>query len=958
MLTVSVLFSAEFFHLRGNQNSGVKEIRKTIAETLAVQLSALASVSDVAGIEFSVSSFVSRNDNVLAAALNTADGVVISEYGDLQQLEDVDKGSSATHLNVPIFHENAPWGDVKVVFKKPETLQQDLRYFLYVLVGCFISYLLFLYRALIDLDPSRVVPARVNTAFNMFSEGVVILDKKMRILLANESVAEIMSTSTDQLVGQSIDAWQWQRPDDWQTPWFTTFNSGINVSDQPLRLDSDKDQPRIFMVSCTAIGDDLEGMRGVLVTLDNMTAIEQKNNELAVTLRKLRRSQESITQKNKELETLATKDPLTGLANRRALLEMFEREFQKAQREEKALSCVMVDIDHFKQVNDNHGHSVGDEILCVVSNALLSQCRQYDLVSRYGGEEFVLVMPGMDLEGAAAVAERIRVSIETLALNSIVPVDQLSASLGVAEFTGNIDSVLDLIEKADQALYAAKQGGRNRVVSYSNKLSVFSGPTDVQAALMDQQNSTLHRVAQLEAMVDQRTRDLENLREYDPLTGIPQKTIFLHSVETQMQRADRYGTQIGLLSLEISDLNRILSTFGQAATDKLIVDFVERIQTGLRRTDLVSNITEEHSLSRITSNEYGILLTDLDEFSQAMSVVARLRRELSEPFIVADQKTYIGASIGIALYPQGGETTTDLLDGANLARMDASRMSDKITHSFASSSLDNASRKYIQIEADLYEAFEAGQFEVYFQPKFELATQRVHSLETLIRWHHPEKGFVPPNEFIPILEANGLIHDLSEFVLSESLKHLNIWQVLGHDDLTLSINISPVQLREPTLVDSIVNALREADLQGSRLEVELTETSVIDSPARARVVLNELREAGIRISMDDFGTGYTSLALLADLPLDAVKIDRSFISAMDTSKRSLAIVESVINMAQALNLWVVAEGVETNDQLATLTGLGCDEIQGYLFARPMCAADVIEFLQQQRAVDSNIKRAG
>ncbi len=957
LLTSSVLFSAEFFHIRGDQHSGIKEIRKNITETLAIQLSALAGISDSTGIEFTVSSFVSRNDTVLAASLNSADGSVISEYGDAHELKAIKSKSSTTHLNVPIYHENTPWGNVKVAFKQPETLAKNIRYFLYVLLGCFSSYLFFLYRALIDLNPSRVVPGRVNTAFNMFSEGVVILDKRMRILLANESVARTMNTGTDQLVGQLIDEWQWQKSEGWQPPWVTTFNTGVNVSDQPLRLESDSDQPRVFMVSCTAIGDDLDGMRGVMVTLNNMTAIEQKNNELAVTLRKLRQSQESITQKNRELETLATQDPLTGLANRRSLLEMFEREFQKAQRDQKTLSCIMIDIDNFKAVNDNHGHAVGDEIICAVGNALATLSREYDIVSRYGGEEFIQVLPDINLQGAEVIAERIRRSIEKLGQSNVIPLDKLSVSLGVAEISKSTTGVLDIIERADRALYAAKQGGRNRVVAYSNSLSVFTNNSEALVSPTDQQTEAFHRVAELEAIVDQRSRDFEVLRGYDTLTGTPQKSIFLHSLETQMLRADRFGTQVGLLSLEIRDFHRILSTFGQSGADHLVVEFVERIQHALRRTDLVSNITEDHNLSRITSNEYGILLTDLDEFGQAMLVVARLRRELSEPFTIVDQKTYIGASIGIALYPQGGETSADLLDGAISARIEASKLPDKISHSFASTSLDDASRKYIQIEADLYEAFKYGQFEVYFQPKLEIATNQVRSMETLIRWNHPEKGFVSPDEFIPILETNGLIHDLSSFVLSESLKYLNIWQVLGFEDITLSINISPIQLREPTLVDEIVNALKYADLPGSKLEVELTETSVIDSPARARVILNNLREAGVRISMDDFGTGYTSLALLADLPLDAVKIDRSFIWAMDSSKRSCAIVESIITMAQALNLWVIAEGIETEEQLATLSEFGCDEIQGYFFSRPLKATDALEFLKENSSRKTDIKRA-
>ena len=947
LLTISVLFTADFLDLRGEQRHGLREARKMVAEALAVQLSTLASVSDLNGIQLSVSALVERNPDVLAVSLNSVIGSKLAEYGDLTQLAVLSDSSTLNQMHVPIFSGNQDWGHLHIAFLPVNTLSYQLRYFGFVLAGCFLLYVLFLRKALVQLDPSQVVPGRVNSAFNMFSEGVIILDDKLRILLINDSAAQTIGKPAEQLVGHLLDEWPWQQPEDWQPPWTTTLHSGLKLSDQALHLQLDNGETRVLVASCATVGNEHDGVRGVLVTLDDMTAIEQKNNDLAVTLRELRSSQESISRKNKELEALATQDPLTGLANRRALMSNFEDEYAKALRLPAPLSCIMLDIDHFKLINDTYGHGVGDEVICAVANTMVAECREYDTVGRYGGEEFVIVLPGLSTDEALEVAERIRLKVSLLSRNPAMPVDKLTASFGVNTVNPSTTSVMQLIEQADEALYAAKQGGRNRVVSYdaqATKLDAQAGNTLSDANTED---ANLSRVIELEAMVRERSRDLEQMREYDPLTGIPKRTLFMQRIDTEVQRAERLKLNIGTMLLEIKDLNRIISTFGHQASDALVIEFVARLQEGLRSTDMVSEILDDHSMSLITTNEYGVLLSDLDDSAQAMPVITRLRRLLSMPFEIDNQKIYLGVNIGVSLYPQGGSNALELMESASQARAEAAMKPDKISHCFASASLEKVSREYIILEADLYEAYEKGQFELYFQPKFDLALRRINSMEALLRWHHPTKGFISPDDFIPVAEANGLIHDISDFVLNESLKQIKQWNSIGLGGLQVSINVSPVQVRDPKLVSNILAVMKRAGVSTSQIEIELTETSVFESPQRARVALSRMRDAGLSIAMDDFGTGYTSLGQLADLPLDVVKIDRSFVIAMGTSERSRAIIESVINMAHALKLRVIAEGVETNEQLALLAGLGCNEIQGYLISRPLPAREITAFLLQQ-----------
>lgn len=952
MLSLSVLFVADFLGLRGDQRNNLQNARSLVSQSLAVQLSILASGHELDALSRTVENFVDRNEDVRAASLEEVTGTTLAAFGEMELLQQVGAKSTLTHLRVPILENDREWGEVRVVFTPSEHWYQDLLWLLFVCVVSVIAFWVFFTKVLLQLDPSRAIPGRVDSAFNLFSEGVVILDNEQHIIMANASAAELVGIEADKLVGKKLDDWPWRVDADWQAPWATTLHSGLDIADKPMRLRLDDEETRLFMVSCSLVGSAEDSQHGVLVTLDDMTVIEKKNQELAVTLHELRRSQDAISAKNAELEVLATRDPLTGLFNRRVLMENLEREFKRATRENLELSCIMVDIDYFKNINDNYGHSVGDDVIEAIANALKSISREYDTVGRYGGEEFLMLLPGFSATDAVDVAERIRYSVMELANLDQLAVPQLTASLGISDInSGAVDGPV-MVDLADQALYAAKQGGRNRSVVYDPNvvpLKQPESPVTAQSAIIVD-DTAVRRVKELEALVEQRNSDLDKLRQYDALTGIPTRSLFLQRIESELVRAKRLETSTGVMSFELRDLNRLLSTFGHAAMDALVCEFVSRLHNGLRSTDLVVDITGEHSLSRLTNNEYGVLLCEMADASNAMPVIARLRRLLSEPFMIGEERVYIGANIGIAVYPASGDTPELLMENASRARCEAAMSPEKVAHSFASESLDQVSRSYIRLEADLYRALDRGELSLHFQPKFDLAERRISGLEALLRWEH-DNGFISPAEFVPVAEANGLIGAMFDFTLEASLRQISLWQDLGFDDLRVSVNISPVQLRDPNIVTCILDAVERAQVDTNSLEIELTETAVIENRESAIETLSLLRQAGIMVSMDDFGTGYTSLALLADLPLDIVKIDRSFVVAMADSARSRAIVESVINMAHALQLKVVGEGIETNDQLATLSALGCNEIQGYLIAKPLPADQATRFLIAQSEVD-------
>ncbi|MGQ7847574.1 EAL domain-containing protein [Granulosicoccus sp. 3-233] len=998
MLVLCMLFLADLFSLRGNPFAERQMSRKVVAESLAVQLSTMIGLADDRAVQHALMEFVRRSDDVLAASLTQSSGEVLAEYGNGSLLRPDDRRSSATHMVVPIFDGESTWGHVRVAYEHISRLADDARYFGFLVVGAFLMFIVFLRRALLQIDPSQAVPGRVNSAFNLFTEGVVILDSNLRIMLGNQSAARMTGQAPEQLIGKLLDDWPWMKDEAWQSPWKTAFNTGLGVSDQNLYLDG-HDGQRLIVVSCTLVGDEDPSRSGVMVTLNDMSAMQKKNRELSVTLHQLKKTQEHISEKNRELEALAWLDPLTGLLNRRKLMDSFKELVDHALENGQPLVCVMLDIDFFKAINDNYGHAAGDEVICAVAGQLKLVGEAKDIAGRYGGEEFVLVLPDTTLERGTEMAEALREAVEQLANDVTVPVPRITASLGLSELTRedrSQDSVNAMLERADKALYAAKESGRNRVVVHepdtltmlaANKAAHDERQKRDASALQDNGQETatpaerISRAAEsdstepeaadgsdetrlardadaVQAIVHRHKKEVAMLKSHDHTTRLPRRQLFMHAVENELLRAERMDRSLAIVSIEVRDLQRLLSSLGHQQCEVMIKTVLDRVQDELRASDVVTRINEAHSISHLADNEYGVLLSDLKEPDQALPIITRIRRVLKDPVECEGETIYPGFNIGVALYPDCGDLANELLESAIGARLEAARLPEKVAYHFASADMEKMSREYLQLEADLYQAVAEHQFEVHFQPKFDLATRTIGSVEALVRWTHPTRGNVSPADFIPIAETNGLIGQIFHQVLDAALAQLLEWDRMGLDKISVSVNLSASQLRDADLVSDVLKSLKRADLAPPRLEIELTETSIIQSPQRARIALGQLHDAGVSISMDDFGTGYTSLGLLAELPLDSVKIDRSFIVAMQSSERSRAIVESVINMAHTLRLLVVAEGVETNEQLTTLDALGCNEVQGYLISRPLAGPEITRLLEREGRQQSQRLQAG
>lgn len=958
LLAITVLMMTNLVGLKVSSDHVSRESRTSVIEALAVQLSVLAEKGKLKEAQATISRLVLRNDDVQAASLVRNTGVVLAQVGNTELLISDRYLEGETQLNVPIYSSGEVWGEVRMVFEPSNNRWAQVVAIAIFALSLLLAFTAFLFRALVQLDPRKAVPGRVDSAMDLFRAGVIVLDRNLRIVMVNESAEKLVARSKDELLGYKLDDWPWKQSEHIDFPWNSTFDSELSVSDCPMSLVAGGGEDLSLLVSCVFVGEPDGEYKGVLVTLDDITTVEKQNRELTRMVLRLRETQELIKEKNSELKKLATIDPLSGIANRRALMEELHEQVSVAIRDNSDLSCIMTDIDFFKNVNDTYGHQVGDEVISACAGVLQSLCGDEYFVGRYGGEEFVVVLPGLNAEEAAQFAERARISVIALAYGDQLAVDKLSASYGVADMSAGATDGSSLVDAADKALYKAKENGRNCVVIFDPEAESGEAIADVSPSTSEtliQKAESDHikaRVVELESMLAIRDREISRLGDYDALTGIPLRAVFLQRAEFELSRAARYETLVGVLSFEIRDIDEFLATFGYLRAEALIKEVVERLQSGLRSTDVISMLSSEHSLSRITSNEYAILLSSLREATSAMIVVTRMKRLLSEPFSVAGEKVYVGVSIGIAMSEHQSDNADRLLSDANKARGVAAMRSEKFSHVYATPGLSEQSNDYIRLEADLHEAIENNAIETWYQPKLDLSSNRIVGMEALLRWRHPTRGFVSPELFVSVAEANGLIDVLSIGVLRSTLEQIVVWRSMGFTDLKVSINVSPLQLRSESLARDTLHELHKAGVSGSQLEIEITETSFLENIEQARKDLLLLKDGGISVSLDDFGTGYTSLSLLSQLPLDVVKIDRSFIDAIAESDRSRDVVGSVISMAHALDLLVVGEGVETSAQLKVLSELSCDQIQGYLISKPKPADEITKFLlgQSQREV--------
>jgi diguanylate cyclase (GGDEF)-like protein/PAS domain S-box-containing protein len=440
---------------------------------------------------------------------------------------------------------------------------------------------------------------------------------------------------------------------------------------------------------------------------------------------------------------------------------------------------------------------------------------------------------------------------------------------------------------------------------------------------------------------------LTYLAQFDSLTGLANRALLTDRFSQAIVQAKRRNVPLGVLFIDLDEFKIVNDTLGHAAGDALLKAAADRLKTTLRPGD---------SVARIAGDEFAVLLAELANASDGALVAQKVIAALTEPFDLNGQEVLITASIGIATYPADGQDAGALLAAADAA-MYRAKQSGRNAYQFFTADLNQRMRARVQRIAELRRAVERGEFELAYQPKFNLQRRGVCGAEALLRWRDPVRGMTPPADFIPLLEESGLIVQAGEWVLNTACRELKSRIDAGLPAFPIAINVSARQFRQLDLASRIRRAVQAAGVGTDLIELEITETQLMQDPEHAVRVLRELRNAGIGVAIDDFGTGYSSLAYLTRFPLTALKVDRSFVTAALDDDAAAAIVRTVIDMAHILGFKVVAEGVETEAQAAFLRGLGCNEGQGYLFAKPMPEAELRKFIAAPAASSAGVRRA-
>lgn len=432
-------------------------------------------------------------------------------------------------------------------------------------------------------------------------------------------------------------------------------------------------------------------------------------------------------------------------------------------------------------------------------------------------------------------------------------------------------------------------------------------------------------------------REIIHLAYNDSLTGLPNRRLFMDRLEHALKQTERHSLRVALLYMDIDHFKTINDTLGHHQGDLLLKSITERMSGHVRKSD---------TLARLGGDEFVFLFTSLHRPEEAAIIAQTILGTFVKPFKLAGQDFYITPSIGIAAYPGDGNNPGLLLKHADIA-MYAAKQKGRNTYACFSHDMDQKVQERHEIESCLRNALEDNQLSLVYQPQLDLKSGQVVGAEALLRWNHPEKGMIPPDQFIPIAEKTGLIGPIGEWVLTEACRQNAAWGQAGHSPLRIAVNLSAYQLKQTDFTNTVNRILSETGMPQHLLELELTESLAMDDTASNIETLGELRNLGINLSIDDFGTGYSSLSYLRDLPIHRVKIDRSFIGRLPGGNHSSAIVDAIIAMARALDLIVIAEGVETQTQLDFLKSRNCDIIQGYFSGRPVPAAEFSTLLKNQ-----------
>lgn len=466
------------------------------------------------------------------------------------------------------------------------------------------------------------------------------------------------------------------------------------------------------------------------------------------------------------------------------------------------------------------------------------------------------------------------------------------------------------------------------------------------SVVRDAAGEVLHHIASFTDITEHKAAEerIHYLAHHDPLTRLPNRFNLQGRLEQALADARRDHARLAVMFIDMDRFKNINDTLGHQVGDSLLVEVARRLEDSLRGSDLVA---------RLGGDEFVVVLPDV-EGGAVTGIAEKIMKVLGTAYLIDGRELHSTPSIGISLFPADGDTVEELMKNADTAMYHA-KASGRNNFQFFAASMNADASERLKIEAGLRQALEHGEFVLHYQPQIEIASGRMIGVEALVRWAHPREGLIPPMTFIPVAEDTGLIGAIGDWVLNEALRQLRAWRDQGLGGLRMAVNLSAHQLRGDQIVVTTAAALARHGLSAGDLELEITESVAMQHPRRTAGLLSELRDQGVELAIDDFGTGYSSLAYLKQLPLDRLKLDRSFVMDIEHDANDAAISAATISLAHSLGLAVVAEGVETAAQLDFLHGLGCDIAQGYFFSKPLPADACYDFLRKSVASGRRVR---
>jgi diguanylate cyclase len=438
----------------------------------------------------------------------------------------------------------------------------------------------------------------------------------------------------------------------------------------------------------------------------------------------------------------------------------------------------------------------------------------------------------------------------------------------------------------------------------------------------------------------------DRLAYFDSLTGLPNRSFFLNHLSMTVRRSARKNAGFAVMQINIDRFKQLNESLGHRTADAVLVAISQRLSACIRGTDSIGRLAEFSSgntLSRVGGDEFTALLPEIKDSSHAAVVAKRVINAIARPFHIEGRELFISASIGISIYPADGSDAETILKHAEAALRESKRTGTN-TIRFYSSSLNRESIEKLTLENQLHRAIERNEFRLFYQPKVDLRTLQIVGCEALIRWQHPERGLLSPNIFIPLAEQSHLIVDIGAWVIDQASSQIALWRSMGLRDMKVSVNVCSPHVMDGRLLKDLRSAIAKHAISPKSLMVELTESIFLGNVDEVNQALNNVAALGVDLSLDDFGTGFSSLAYLKRLPLKELKIDRSFVKGLPGDKDSAAIVSAVLALAHSLNLQVTAEGVELESQLQFLQKLGCNQFQGFLRSKPVPANEFVQLL--------------